>query len=154
MLELMQPLADALDVSLETILVIVGLFGFVVSLFVINTIVAILSDKKRVPSHTALNGGDKKRKKVRDHFLLAGPAFSGKTQLYYKLIGGSISDTVSSSAINETSEEVQVRVPTRLIGGRQQTNEREDETNESQQYTKIGVKLVDVPGHFNFRRSV
>ena len=58
MLELMQPLADALGVSLETILMIVGLFGFVVSLFVINTIVAMLSDKKRVPSHTALNGGD------------------------------------------------------------------------------------------------
>ena len=79
MLESMQSMADTLGVSLETSLIIAGLFGFFVSLFIINTIVAMLSDKKRVPIHTTLEGGEKKRKKVRDHFLLAGPAFAGKT---------------------------------------------------------------------------
>lgn len=85
---------------------------------------------------------------MRDRILLCGPAFAGKTQLYFKLIGGSGSTTVSSSSVNETEKEVQVKVPTRLLS--QQATPAEGDSA----FTSIGAKLVDVPGHYNFRKSV
>ena len=96
-------MADSIGISQETCLIICGVFGFIVTLLMINQIVASLSDTKRVPKaqgSSLLGSTDQKRKKVRDRFLLAGPTNSGKTQLYYKLIGGSISDSVSSSDLN------------------------------------------------------
>ena len=53
MFEFMQPVADTLGLSLETILIITGVVGFVFSLFAINIIVASLSETKRAPSNSA-----------------------------------------------------------------------------------------------------
>ena len=80
--------------------------------------------------------------------MIAGPAFAGKTQLYFKLIGVSSSTTVSSSSINETEKEIQVKVPTRLL------NQQATPSEEDSAFTKSGAKLVDVPGHYNFRKSI
>ena len=116
MLEFMQPLADTLGLSLETCLVLTGVMASILGLLTINQVVASLSDTKRAPSHSTIEFGQtQKRKTVRDRFLVAGPAFAGKTQLYYKLIGGSIGDSVSSSEVNETQSAVQVKVPARLV---------------------------------------
>ena len=57
------------------------------------------------------------RKKVRDRFLITGPTFAGKTKLYYKLMGGEITESVSSSEVNETADTVPVKVPQRLLSG-------------------------------------
>lgn len=93
MLEFMQPVADSLGVSLETCLVIAGVAVPIALLLLINQVVASLSDAKRAPSASKIEfgvvGGKKQeRRTVRDRFLIAGPTFAGKTQLYYKLTGG------------------------------------------------------------------
>lgn len=121
-----------------------------ISLFVVNTIVASFSETKRAPSHSTLTGQEPKRKTVRDHILLTGPSFAGKTQLYFKLIGGTPGITVSSSSVNETAKEVDVKVPTRLL----QSGSQEATPEGESAFTKIGTKLVDVPGHYNFRKTV
>ena len=145
MLEFMQPVADTLGLSLEICLILTGVVASIVGLLVINQVVASLSDTKRAPSHSKIElGQTQKRKTVRDRFLLAGPAFAGKTQLYYKLIGGSIGDSVSSSEINETETSAQVKVPARLV----------QSTPSESTYVNIEAKFVDIPGHFNFRKSI
>ena len=104
MFEFMQPVADTLGLSLETSLIVCAIVTPIILLLLINQVVASLSDTKRAPSASTkdfgLTGSKQERKKVRDRFLLAGPAFAGKTQLYYKLIGSQIGSTVSSSEIN------------------------------------------------------
>ena len=74
-----------------------------------------MSDSKRAPTQASIIGnGEQKKKTVRDNTLIAGPSFSGKTQLYYKLIGRPIIDSVSSSEVNQTPDSVEVKVPSRL----------------------------------------
>lgn len=97
----MQQVADQLGLSLEVCLVIFGLCGTLVSLLTINQIVAALSDTKKVPSSIGMVD-IKQKKAVRDRFLITGPTFAGKTQLYYKLKGGNIDVSLSSSELNET----------------------------------------------------
>ena len=103
MFEFLQPVADTLGLSLETSLILCAIITPIILLLIINQVVASLSDTKRAPSASTKEFGltaKQERKKVRDRFLLAGPAFAGKTQLYYKLIGSQIGATVSSSEIN------------------------------------------------------
>jgi len=63
--------------------------------------VAALGDQKTV-AISAFSPITKpvERKKVRDRLLIAGPTFAGKTKLYYKLMGGDIGESVSSSEVN------------------------------------------------------
>ena len=70
-----------------------------------------MSDHKKAPTSYGPATQTPQRKKVRDRLLIAGPTFAGKTQLYYKLMGHNIGDSVSSSDVNESSESVNVKVP-------------------------------------------
>jgi len=90
-----------------------------------------------------------KRKRIRDRFLITGPTFAGKTLLYYKLMGGNISESVSSSDINESASTVHVRVPTRLL-----TVSSPDGVTPEHTFTQVEAQFVDVPGHFNFKKQV
>lgn len=85
---------------------------------------------------------------MRDKFLITGPTFAGKTQLYYKLQGGNIGESVSSSDVNETTGSVSIKVPHRLIG-----NEGSERSEEQSAYARIETKLIDVPGHYNFKKT-
>ncbi len=88
----------------------------------------------------------KKKKTVRDRFLLTGPTFAGKTQLYYKLSGGAIDVSLSSSDINENADNVSVKVPNRLVSN------SEASSDDNSSFVKIDAKFVDVPGHYNFKK--
>ena len=158
MFEFLQPVAESIGLSLNTTLIISGVLTMLITLLIVNQVVAAMSDKKRAPTYTTLAAqAEKKRKRVRDRFLVAGPDFAGKTQLYYKLIGGSISDTVSSSDINETNDVVQVKVPARLLSAdERESTPTEDgaEDTPASAYRSIEAKFVDVPGHFNFRKTI
>ena len=143
----MQPVADAVGLSQSTTVAIAGFFSTMILLFTINAVVAAISDQKRAPSSSSGAIEMTQKKSVRDRFLVTGPAFAGKTQLYYKLIGcAGVTDTVSSSSLNETANDVEVKVPSRLV---QQTSDQDESA-----FVRVGAKFVDVPGHFNFRKNV
>ena len=52
MFEFMQPVADSVGLSIETCLIVSGVFTFIVTLLIINQLVASLSDTKTVPIQT------------------------------------------------------------------------------------------------------
>ena len=104
-----------------------------------------MSDHKAAPTFNTVTKPVEK-KKVRDHFLITGPSFAGKTKLYYKLMGGDIGESVSSSDVNITAGTIPVKVPNRLLG-------RQTEEGESA-YAQIDAKFVDVPGHYNFKKTM
>ena len=111
-----------------------------------------MSDHKKAPSGSFSAASQApQRKKVRDRLLIAGPTFAGKTQLYYKLMGHNIGDRVSSSDVNECAESVGVKVPQRLL---QSTSSNEECAPAESNFATIEAKLVDVPGHYNFKTAL
>ena len=110
--------ADTIGLSPTTTMIIAGVIAVFVALIIVNQVVASMSDTKRAPAQAKIGGQvEMTRRKIRDRFLVAGPAFAGKTQLYFKLMGTPVNDTVSSSELNETTQgPVSVKVPARLTG--------------------------------------
>ena len=93
------------------------------------------------------SGAAKRVKVPRDQIVIVGPSDSGKTYLYYTLVGGSKKDTLCSQEINRNMQAT-VKVPNRLLGP---TPSGEEGTS---MFTEVELKLVDIPGHYNFRRDV
>ena len=54
MFEFLQPVADSIGLSLNTVLVISGVLTMLISLLIVNQVVAALSDKKRAPTYSTL----------------------------------------------------------------------------------------------------
>ena len=148
MFEFMEPVAQSLGLSVEVTLGVGGAVAFIVALFVVNQLVATFSNTKKAPAAATFQE-DQKRKAVRDRFLLTGPSCSGKTKLYYKLIGANITYTVSSSDVNETSGPVAVKVPQRILASGRVEGADQDST-----FTTVSAKFVDVPGHFCFKKAI
>ena len=79
-------------------------------------------------------GGSKKRKGRPDLLLICGPTNSGKTALFYHLLTKEVRTTVTSIDINETSSQMEVKIPS--------TGERK------------ALNVVDVPGHYHFKERL
>jgi len=69
--------------------------------------------------------------------LLCGPVNAGKTALFYHILTKEVRPTVSSTEINETKGEMEVKIPASAI-------------NEENSRSKA-VSVVDVPGHYHFK---
>ena len=114
-MEYVQVISDALGLSPKVCLAILGLVGGFVVLLTVNQILATVSATKQSPAAQSAFKAKEGRRRVRDRFLITGPAFAGKTRLYYKLMGGDIAESVSSSDVNESASAIQVKVPMRLL---------------------------------------
>ena len=90
----------------------------------------------------------RKPKKVdRDRLLIVGPVSSGKTSLYFRLLSGEHRETVSSIDLNQTKENVEIKIPVSVLGS-EKTPESDKEFEEHK------VAMTDIPGHYNFRGEI
>lgn len=126
---LLQPIADITGLPVQTLFVFLslGIIGLVAG-------AVMLRNKNNVLD---LETGTTRVRVPRDRVVVVGPVGSGKTQLFYRMLSTVEPSTVSSTEINQSDGEVELRLPKSL--GREEA---------------LRLSFVDIPGHFNFRMKV
>ena len=90
-----------------------------VTMFILLQILSIFSARAtsgyQASKTTGGSSGQTRKRMPKKYLLLCGATHSGKTALFYHLLTKEVRTTVSSTEINETSGQMEVKIPASAI---------------------------------------